>query len=666
MATSVAQRPERRGGAVAPAAPSTPVITLIVAMAAAMAALYFGRAVFQPLALAILFGFALAPIIKRLQHWRVPKTPAVIAVTLLVFLVLGGVAAVVSVQAVDLARKIPEYEQNLLDKISSVRDAAPEGGLLRRMTTLGNDLEKAIARASDGAAGTPGTQPKPVAVEVQATASPLQIIGEYAGPVLGPLASAGVVIVFTVFILLQREDLRNRLIRLVGAADLQRTTTAIDDGVGRLSRYLLAQFILNGAFGTVIGLCLWAVGLPNPLLWGIIAGLMRFVPFIGSFIAASLPIVVALAVSPGWTMPLLTLAAFVVLEVVAGNVVEPWLYGSSTGLSPLSVLVAAVFWTMIWGPVGLLLATPLTVCLVVLGRHVPQLRFLEVILGDRPPLPTETRLYQRMLAGDAVEAIAICEAEAEGRPLLHVYGTVVVPALRLAEEDRRAGGMPRETRVSVAETTGEIVEALTDLPEAPGPSNAAPPQPEDVVSLLRRKGGVLCLPASSEIDTAAAAVLAHLLRLEGLAAEARPLVRRMDRPSGASGEEVCGVCLVAMTLSRAQSRRLVHRVRGQFGAGTRVVVAILASGADMVPAAADGEAFVTVATLAEAVEAVKADAMLPALPAGGDPRNGRAVAPDDPRGLPVPHHDDAPPGVETQSSASARLASGGSPRTPPQ
>lgn len=416
MASTVANPSDRRGGVVAPAGPPTSVITLIVAVAAAMIALYFGQAVFQPLALAILFSFALAPIIKRLQRWSVPKTPAVIAVTLLVFLALGGVTAVVSLQVVDLARKIPEYEQNLLDKIGSVRDAAPEGGLLRRMTTLGNDLEKAIARTSDGAAGATGASQRPVAVEVQATSSPLRIIGEYAGPILGPLASAGIVIVFTVFILLQREDLRNRLIRLAGSADLQRTTTAIDDGVSRLSRYLLAQFVLNAAFGTVIGLCLWVVGLPNPLLWGIIAGSMRFVPFIGSFIAASLPVMVALAVSPGWTMPLLTLAVFVVLEVAVGNVVEPWLYGSSTGLSPLSVLVAAVFWTMIWGPVGLLLATPLTVCLVVLGRHVPQLHFMEVILGDRPALSPETRLYQRMLAGDAVEAVAICEAEGEGIP----------------------------------------------------------------------------------------------------------------------------------------------------------------------------------------------------------------------------------------------------------
>ncbi|WP_146208827.1 AI-2E family transporter [Azospirillum sp. TSO22-1] len=610
MASAITTPSERHGAGVASAAPSTTVITLIVAMAAVVLALYFGRAVLQPLALAILFSFALAPIIKRLQRWSVPKTPAVIAVTLLMFLILGGVTAVVSVQAVDLARKIPEYEQNLLDKINSVRDAAPEGGLLRQMTNLGRDLEKAIARASDGSTAAPGAAQKPVAVEVQAKSSPLQVIGEYAGPILAPLASAGIVIVFMIVILLQREDLRNRLIRLAGSADLQRTTTAIDDGVSRLSRYLLAQFILNSAFGTVIGLGLWAVGLPNPLLWGIIAGLMRFVPFIGSFIAASLPIMVALAVSPGWTMPLLTLAIFVVLEMAAGNVVEPWLYGSSTGLSPLSVLVAAIFWTMIWGPVGLLLATPLTVCLVVLGRHVPQLHFLEVILGDRPALSPETRLYQRMLAGDAVEAIGICEEEAEGRPLHHVYENVVIPALRLAEEDRRAGGMPRETRGTIAEVTGEIVEALSDEPEAPSPPKGEAPQPDSVVSLLRRKGSVLCLPAFSEIDAAAAIVLADLLRREGLTAEARPLVRRME---SLPKEEVCEVCLVGMTLSRAQSLRLVRRVRGHFGSGTRVVVAILSTGTGAL-AAPDGETFITVATLAETVEAVKADALLPAAP----------------------------------------------------
>jgi predicted PurR-regulated permease PerM len=609
MASPIPTHSERNVAGVASAAPSTSAVTLIVSVGAVVLALVFGRTVFQPLALAILFSFALAPVVKRLQRWGAPKTLAVLAVTLLAFVALGGAAAVVSLQVVDLARKIPNYEHNLLDKINNVRDAAPEGGLVRRLANLGSDLEKAMGSGTEGQRVAPGAPPGPLVVEVRERSSPLLVIADYAGPVLTPLASAGIVIIFMIFILLQREDLRDRMIRLAGSADLQRTTSAIDDGVGRLSRYLLAQLALNTTFGTVIGLGLWALGLPNPLLWGLIAGMMRFVPFIGAVIAAVLPFAVALAVLPGWTVPLLTLAMFAILEMAAGNVAEPWLYGSSTGLSPLSVLVAAIFWTMIWGPVGLLLATPLTVCLVVLGRHVPQLHFLEVILGDRPALTAETRLYQRMLAGDAIEAVAICEEAADGKTLRQVCEEVVIPALRLAEDGRRAGGMPRETRNAVAEVTGEIVEALADHPGPPDQADGKAVRTEAVVAQLHRKGAILCLPAFSEIDAGAAAVLALLLRREGLLAETRPLIRRMGHMESPPGEDVGGLCLVGMTLNRAQSARLVRRVRGQFGAGPPVLVVNLGGNGEA--GMVHGDAFTIVGALADAVEAAKAAAMLP-------------------------------------------------------
>ncbi|SMH37919.1 AI-2E family transporter [Azospirillum agricola] len=610
----------RRGAAVPSAVPTRTSTTTVLACAVTtVLALYFGHEVFQPLAIAILLSFALAPVIKRLQRWKVPKTPAIVGVVLLSSILVAGTAALVSLQLVDLAQKMPEYEQNLLAKIKSLGEANAESGLAKRLIALGGDLEKAIVAASDGTPGSPGADPKPVAVEIHSKASPFQILSDYGGPILKPLTTAGIAVIFTIFILLQREDLRDRLIRLTGSGDLQRTTAAIDDGVGRLSRFLLAQVLLNSVFGVMVGLVLWAIGLPNPLLWGIIAGLMRFVPFIGSMIAAGLPLVVALAVSPGWTVPALTLASFVVLELVAGNVVEPWLYGSSTGLSPLSVLVAAIFWTVIWGMVGLLLAMPLTVCLMVLGRHVPQLAFLDVLLGNRPALSPETRLYQRMLANDSSEAVDIAEEAAEGKPLPQLYESLLIPALRLAEADRRAGILPLETRNAIAEVTGDIVAALSDHTDpVPSPDAAGgASQASGTAALLRRKGSVLCLPAHSQIDAAAAGLLAHLLRREGLviaeteAATAAPLVRRMEN---LPHEGVGLVCLIGMTLNHTQTARLIRRVQGHFGSGTRIVVAIL-GGDNGDPAAPDGNGFPLATTLGDAVRMVREDAMRPVSPA---------------------------------------------------
>ncbi|CAO3425298.1 AI-2E family transporter [Azospirillum doebereinerae] len=610
--------PGHKGAATLPAGPArTSTTTVLACVVTAVLALYFGREVFQPLAIAILLSFALAPVIKRLQRWRFPKTPAIVGVVILSSLLVAGTAAVVSLQLVDLAQKMPEYEQNLLAKIKSLGNANAEGGLAKRLITLGGDLEKAIMAASDGAPDNAGSEPKPVAVEVHSKSSPFQILSDYGGPLLKPVTTAGIAIIFTIFILLQREDLRDRLIRLTGSGDLQRTTAAIDDGVNRLSRFLLAQVLLNSGFGVVIGLALWAIGLPNPLLWGIIAGLMRFVPFVGSMIAAGLPIIVALAVSPGWTMPALTLASFVVLELLAGNVAEPWLYGSSTGLSPLSVLVATIFWTVIWGMVGLLLAMPLTVCLMVLGRHVPQLSFLDVLLGNRPALSSETRLYQRMLANDSGEAVDIAEEAAEGKTLSHLYASLVIPALRLAEADRRAGILPLETRSAIAEVTGDIVASLSDhVDPLPSDTDDSSPQLPGAANPLCRKGSVLCLPAHSQIDGAATGVLAHLLRREGLAtanteaATAAPLVRRMENlPS----EGVGIVCLVAMTLNRTQTIRLIRRVQEHFGDGPRIVVAILGGDGVDLTAPEDGE-FLLATTADDAVRMIKKEAMLPVLP----------------------------------------------------
>ena len=265
--------------------------------------------------------------------------------------------------------------------------------------------------------------------------------------------------------LLQREDLRDRIIRLVGSGDVARTTEAMNDAAKRISRYLLMQLVINVLYGLPVGVGLYLIGVPNPILWGLLATILRFIPYVGPMIAALFPIALSFAVAPGWTLPLLTIALFVTLELIINNVLEPWLYGSSTGLSPVAVLVAVVVWTTLWGPVGLLLSTPLTVCLVVLGRHVPQLAFFDVLLGDEPALPPEIKFYQRLLARDPDEATELAEEYLEDEPLEKLYDSVIIPALGLAEQDRLRGSLDRAAVQGIAEDTIGIIEYLKEEEE---------------------------------------------------------------------------------------------------------------------------------------------------------------------------------------------------------
>ena len=280
-------------------------------------------------------------------------------------------------------------------------------------------------------------------------------------PLVHPLAMTGIVVIFVIFILLQREDLRNRLIRLAGAHDLQKTTLAIDEAGYRLSRLLLAQLALNAGFGLVIGLGLWLIGVPSAPLWGLLAMALRFVPYIGAVIAAILPLIVAAAVGEGWSMVLWTAALFLIVEPLAGHVVEPMLYGHSSGLSPVAVVVSATFWTWLWGPIGLVLATPLTICLVVLGRHVDRLEFLEVLLGNEPALSPSQLVYQRLLAGDPVEAIDQAEEFLKDKLLIEYYDDVLLDGIRLAGLDARKGLLEEDRAVRIKETVAEVLEDLS-------------------------------------------------------------------------------------------------------------------------------------------------------------------------------------------------------------
>jgi predicted PurR-regulated permease PerM len=396
---------------------------LMVAMVI-IAILYFGREVLLPIALAVLMSFVLAPLVRLLQRLYLPRLLAVIVVVLIAFGVVFSIGGLMVAQVNQLASDLPRYQSTLSEKVQALKGVTSGGGTLEQasevLKSLRNELER---RRSEGpvvrSTTTSTSVEKPIPVEVrQPDPGALQTLGALITPLIHPLATTGIVVIFVIFILLQQQDLRNRMIRLAGAHDLQRTTAAIDDAGQRLSRLFLTQLALNAGFGLVISLGLWLIGVPSAPLWGILAMTLRFVPYIGAIISAIFPLLVAAAVGPGWSMVLWTAALFLIVEPIVGHVIEPMVYGQSSGLSPVAVVASATFWTWLWGPIGLVLATPLTVCLVVLGRHVEKLKFLEIMLGDRPALsPTEVT-YQRMLAGDPMEAAEQAETFLKEQPLV--------------------------------------------------------------------------------------------------------------------------------------------------------------------------------------------------------------------------------------------------------
>ena len=516
-----------------------------------IAMLYFGREIFVPIALAILLSFVLAPLVLILQRVRVPRGLAVVSVALLAFALIFAMGSLLATQLTQLAGELPRYQSTISEKIQSFRDTKAGRGTLERASDMLKDLSKEIDKPKDAAsargpssivnAGTSGSQ-APVPVEVrQPDPGALENLRTLISPLVHPLATTGIIIIFVIFILLQREDLRNRLIRLAGSNDLQRTTAALDDAAGRLSRLFLTQLVLNSAFGVVIGIGLWFIGTPSAILWGILATVLRFVPYIGAVIAAAFPLALAVAVDPGWSMLLWTLALFLTVEPVVGHVIEPMVYGHSTGLSPVAVVAAATFWTALWGPIGLVLATPLTVCLVVLGRHVERLEFLDVMFGDRPALSPPEIFYQRMLAGDPAEAAEKAEQFLKERSLASYYDEVALKGLQLAQIDAERGALDPERLTKIRDAVREFAGDLADQDERPptkanlttdaeassavesvaenaAHENLPVVSKEDLPSDWLGEHPVLCLAGRSLIDEAAAIMLAQLSTAHGLAA----------------------------------------------------------------------------------------------------------------------------------------------------
>ncbi|WP_435528678.1 AI-2E family transporter [Mesorhizobium robiniae] len=506
---------------------SLPTVATVVAT---VAALYFGREVFLPIAIALLLTFALAPMVSGLKRVGLPRLPAVIASVLSAFTVLALFSFIVATQVSELAQNIPLYQSNILTKVRSLKETGVGGGIIARLggviERVGQELDR--QEASPPTADEPEREPVPV--EIIARERPLQVLQNLIGPLISPLASAGLIIVVVIFMLLEREDLRDRFIRLVGYGDLHRTTEALQEAGKRVGRYLLMQLVVNIVYAVPIAFGLWVLGIPNAMLWGLLALALRFVPYIGPIVGALLPLFLALAVAPGWSLVLWTAGLFVAMEMITGNVVEPWLYGSRTGLSPLAIIVAAIFWTWLWGPLGLVLSTPLTVCLVVLGRHVPQFEFLDVLFGNEPVLEPHARLYQRLLAGDPEEATDHAEEILEEKYLFEFYDKVAIPALLLGEQDRVRGVMGDEQRRQVAASAQTLVANLDDSAqeEAEEEDPAAAEETgsrkdketqgegEDDIELPDGTDrSVVCAGGRGELDDAAAAMLAQVLEVQG-------------------------------------------------------------------------------------------------------------------------------------------------------
>jgi predicted PurR-regulated permease PerM len=489
------------------------IVALIIVL------LIAGREILEPLVIAGLLAFILSPLIRRLRLWGVWRVPSVVLAVLFALGLIGALSTILALQVTQLAEDLPTYETNIRNKIRALGVGRFTSGALDRASNTLKDLQEELARA-----GPQSNDRRPLLVEVQQTEPKgLESIARLVRPLLSPLAMGALTILFLIFILLEREDIRDRFLRLAGTHDLQRSTAALDDAGSRLSRFFLMQTLLNTGFGIFIACALWIIGVPNALLWGMFAGLMRFVPFVGGLIAAFFPITLAIAVDPGWTMALSVATLFLIAEPVAGHVIEPLLYGQHTGLSPVAIVISTLFWTLVWGPMGLLLATPLTVCLVVLGAHIEGLRFIEVLLGDEPALEPHERFYQRMLAGDDTEAADLAEKELKTQRLAAYYDAVALPALALAQADAARGRLSHDKQVAIFETVEDVVEDLSDYDDRdPAAEQDADDNrlAIDHASLQGRwavEHPVLCVASRSPLDQAACTMLGQLLGKHGLA-----------------------------------------------------------------------------------------------------------------------------------------------------
>jgi predicted PurR-regulated permease PerM len=546
-------------------------------LVAVIAVLYLARQILIPLAFAITLTLILTPAVAWLRRLHLGRVPSVLLVMVVAITAAGGISLVIFNQLIEVANELPRYQQNIHNKIEAMR--TPSKGPLGRAAATVMELGKELSRAP---AATPSATPtsglggrnaqnqsgRPVAVQiVEEPTTELQYVRDLANPFLAPLGVFGIVLIFTVFLLIEQDDLRNRLFRLAGLDRLNVMTQALDDATRRVCRYLTLQLLVNASFGVFCGIGLYLIGVPYAALWGAVAGILRIVPYAGSLVAALLPFMLSLAVFDRWMPPVLVFLLFAILELVTSNLVEPWLYGSHTGISALAILLATVFWTALWGPAGLILAMPLTVCVVVLGRHVPHLSFLHTLLGDQPALAADAQLYQRLLAMDDQEARVVAHLYLNENSLVQLYDSVMIPALAMAEQDRHKGALDQSREeflfLSIKEMLAEFSEQAerSELEKA----ETAIEEPREARQPAAFAARVFCLPASDEADEIVAAMLAQLLEQGCCTALSFPLDSSLEQmlglvePSEADVFFISALPPFAFARARTLSRQLQLR-----------------------------------------------------------------------------------------------------------
>ena len=576
-------------------AESLATISSVLLSAFIVLSLYFGRELLIPLALSALLTFMLAPLVTRLQRWF-GRIGAVLFVVAMMFAATGVVGWVLARQTVDLANKLPGYKENIQTKLRSIQvpSQGPFSKISKTIDELKTDLPGSARNTPPaGSDITPGTGKRVTPVEiVNGKDQRLEFMQVVLAPVLGPLGTAALVLLLLVFMLLQREDLRNRMIRLIGQGRMSSTARAMDDAGARVSKYLLMQIVVNVTYGIPVAVGLYFIGVPNAILWGALATVLRFIPYVGPWIAASFPILLSLASSPGWMAPLLAIGLFIVLELISNNVMEPWLYGSSTGVTPIALVVAALAWTWLWGPVGLVLATPLTVCLVVMGRHIPKLAFLSIVLSDEEALTPAEDCYQRLLRAGEHDEMDLVDHFLKTKPLVALFDSVLIPVITSAGTDHRQGLLEGDQLEHVQQGVIDIMDAVS--PDSTFPDETG----------IR----VACVPARAHRDQLAGDMLMRLLLQKGHAVRSAvakmPLADLIGWIREAETDVVCISVVAPTTLIHA--RYLCSKLRAAFP-DLRIIVGLWGNAGlteEAVGPLRDSGADEIVTTLAEALERV--------------------------------------------------------------
>jgi predicted PurR-regulated permease PerM len=553
----------------------------IAILVAVVGVLYMARELLIPLAFAVTLSLILAPAIAWLQKLRMGRIAAALLVLVLAMAGTAAIGWVIFNDLVAVANQLPEYQANIHKKLEAIR--APNTGAVGRAAASVKELGKELANAPvpvanppaadrSGRRAAPSVPSRPLPVQVvEAPANELLYVRDMIKPALRPLGVFLMVLIFSLFLTIGHDDLRDRLFRVVGVSQLNVMTQALNDATRRVSKYLLLQLLVNAAFGAICGTGLFLIGLPYALLWGALAAILRIVPYVGSLVAAALPLMLSLAVFDDWLHPVLVFLLFGTIELVTGNWVEPRLYGAHTGVSSLALVLTTVFWTVLWGPAGLILSTPLTVCVVVLGRYVPQFGFLHILLGDEPALVEEARFYQRLLAMDDQDARTVIDSYLSGHSLLQLCDAVLVPALTMAEHDRHKGALDPDREAFLFLSVKEMLTELVERAEKSGFADVAitgeaEPAPPG--------GRILCIPANDEADEVTAAMLALLLEHSGcnvVTMMPDPTLQQLAFVQPAADDVFCISALPPFAFARA--RTLSHQLRMRFP-GIRIVVGV--------------------------------------------------------------------------------------------